>query len=165
MNVQDEQTGYQKGKSTLHQIFTIRLLIMLTKVTNETLYIGCFDIQKAFDKVPRLLMLQKLIKYGIGYCMLNALKAMYSYTSCVLTLKGKTLRQFQTYCGIRQGAASSALLFILFIDDLIELIRHRCTPESLIDTLHCLLHADDTLIISSTRVNFTEKCNLMKEYF
>ena len=66
--------------------------------------------------------------------MLNALKAMYSYTSCVLTLKGKTSRQFQTYCGIRQGAAYSALLFRLFIDDLIEFIRQRCTPESLIDT-------------------------------
>ena len=71
MKIKDGQSGFQKGKSTLHQIFTIRLLIMLANVINETLYIGSFDIQKAFDKVPCLLMLKKLIKYGIGYCMLS----------------------------------------------------------------------------------------------
>ena len=88
---------------------------------------------------------------------------MYSYTSCILTLKGKTSSQFQTYCGIRQGASSSALLFILFIDDFVEFIRQRCTPEPLIDTLHCLLHADDTLIMSTSRANFIRKCNLIRE--
>ena len=106
LNVYDEQSGFQKGKSTLYQIFTIRLLIMLAKAENVTLYIGCFDIEKAFDKVSRLLMLQKLIKYGIGYCMLNALKLIYSFTSCVLNLQGKLSSEFETRCGIRHRQIS-----------------------------------------------------------
>ena len=85
VKVQDEQSGFRKGKSTLHQIFTIYLLILLAKSMNVTLYIGCFDIAKAFDKVSRLLLLKKLIKQGIGSCMLNALKSIYSFTSCTIT--------------------------------------------------------------------------------
>ena len=137
---------------------------MLDKVMNETLFIGCFDIQKVFDKVSSLLMLNKL-KYGTGYCMLKALKAVYCYTSCILTVKGNTSCQFQTYCGIRQGAVYSSPLFILFIDNLIEFIQRKCTHEPLIDTFHCLLHADDMLIISTSRANFIRKWNLTSEYF
>ena len=45
LNVHEEQSGFDKGKSTITQIFTIRLLIEITKETNITLYIGCFDIE------------------------------------------------------------------------------------------------------------------------
>ena len=102
LNVNDEQTGFRKGKSTLTQIFTLRLLIEMAKKMNITLYIGCFDIEKAFDKVSRYLMLKKLIKCGIGSAMLCALKSIYTVTSCILTLKGKCFTEFTTICGIRQ---------------------------------------------------------------
>ena len=78
------QSGFQKLKSTLHQIFTIRLLIEIAKLTNTTLYIGMFDLEKAFDKVSRYKLLQKLIVKGIGNCMLQALKRIYKFTYCVL---------------------------------------------------------------------------------
>ena len=142
LNIHEEQTGFQKGKSTTHQIFTIRLLIALAKYMKIPLYIGCFDVEKAFDKVSRYILLKKLIKYGIGCCMLNALKSVYSYTSCILTLKGKYSAAFPTECGIRQGAASSSLLFIAFVNDLIDFINEKCDPEPLIepliDTAYCM---------------------------
>ena len=53
------QSAYQKGISTIHQVFTIRLLIALAKKTNTTLYIGPFDLEKAFDKVSRYHLLKK----------------------------------------------------------------------------------------------------------
>ena len=165
LNIHEEQTGFQKGKSTTHQIFTIRILIELAKYMKITLYIGCFDIEKAFDKVSRYILLKKLITYGIGHCMLNALKSIYSRTSCILSMKGKYSTAFPTESGIRQGAASSSLLFIAFINDLIDFIKENCDSEPLIDSLHCLLHADDTLIISTSRSLFIKKCNLMNEYF
>ena len=73
IGVHDEQTGFRKGKSTLTQLFTIRIIIELVKKSNITIYIGCFDIEQAFDKVSRLFLLKKLIKCGIGCTMLNAL--------------------------------------------------------------------------------------------
>ena len=159
------QSAFQKGKSTLHQLFTIRLLIVLAKATNTTLYIGLFDLAKAFDKVSRYQMLKKLIVKGIGNCMLQALKRIYICTYCVLSFGGNVSEKFRTFAGIRQGAASSALLFIGFIDDLVEYLEDRCPAEPLLEILHCLLHADDTLILSTDRGLFINKCNHMLDYF
>ena len=69
--VHDEQTGFEKGKSTVTQIFTMRIIISIARKSKTALYIGCFDIEKAFDKVSRLLLFQKLMKLGIGYSMLH----------------------------------------------------------------------------------------------
>ena len=38
-------------------------------------------------------------------------------------MNGKNSTKFQTTCDIRQGAPSSALLFIVFINDLIDYIQ------------------------------------------
>ena len=68
------ESAFQKGKSTILPLFTIRLLTAIAKCTGVTLYIGFFDLEKAFDKVSRHLLLKKLIDRGIGNCMLHALK-------------------------------------------------------------------------------------------
>ena len=47
---------------------------------------------------------------------------------------------------------------------MIDYIRTRCVSESLIDAMHVLLHADDTLIISTNRMLFIQKCNFMLDY-
>ena len=127
-----EQSAFQKGKSTIHQLFTLRLLIEIAKRTNTALYIGFFDIEKAFDKVSRYLLLKKLIKLGIGNCMLQALKRIYSLTSCILSFGAEFSNEFKTYTGIRQGAPSSVFLFIVFMDDLISYLKRYCIEEPLI---------------------------------
>ena len=164
IGVEEEQTAFQKGKSTIHQLFTIRILIALAYYCNITLYIGLFDLEKAFDKISRCLLLKKLIKLGIGRCMLNALKLLYLPTYCILSFYGQFSELFETCTGIRQGAASSVLLFIVFINDLIIYLKSKCVDEPLIDNLHCLLHADDTAILSTERSLFIRKCNYMLEY-
>ena len=97
--------------------------------------------------------------------MLHALKAIYTTTSCILHMRGKNSTEFKTSCGIRQGAPSSALLFIVFINDLIDFVQTRCIPEAIIDTMHILLHADDTIVLSTNVSLFIKKCNVMIEYF
>ena len=109
-------------------------------------------------------MLKKLVARGIGNCMLQALKRLYMCTYCALSGKEYS-EKFRTFTGIRQGAASSTLLFIGFIDDLIDYLEERCPPEPLLDMLHCLLHADDTAIVSTNRENFVNKCDHMLHYF
>ena len=146
-------------------IFTIRLLIEIAKATDTTLYIGLFDLAKAFDKVSRYLLLKKLVVRGISKCMLQALKRLYMCTYCVLSFGKEVSDKFRTLTGIRQGATSSTLLFIGFIDDLVDYLEERCPPEPLLDILNCLLHADDTAIISTNRELFIKKCNHMLDYF
>ena len=64
-----------------------------------------------------------------------------------------------------RGASSSTWLFITFIDGLVKFLKERCVEEPLTGLLHCLLHADDTAIVGTSREKFITKCNLMIEYF
>ena len=56
-------------------------------------------------------------------------------------------------------------VFIAFIDDLVKYLEDRCDNEPILDSLHCLLHADDTAILSTNRNLFVKKCNHMLDYF
>ena len=49
IGVSDVQSAFQKARATLHQIFTIRLLIEIAKKNNTVIYIGMFDLEKAFN--------------------------------------------------------------------------------------------------------------------
>ena len=118
-----EQTAFQKNKSTLNHIFTLRILIAMSKRYKKPLYIGFFDLSKAFDKVSRVLLIKSLINMGIGACLLEAIKATYSVTRCVLKGFGKLSDVFQTFSGIKQGAPSSVILFIIFMDDVIDVLK------------------------------------------
>ena len=80
-------------------------------------------------------------------------------------LSKRIFENFRTFSGIRQGLASSALLFIAFVDDLIDYLEEKCPIEPILQTLHCLLHADDTAIIGTNRELFIQKCNRMLQYF
>ena len=80
----------------------------------------------AFDKVSRLLLVKSLIKLGIGSCLLEAIKMSYKVTRCVLKGFGKLPDLFQTFSGIMQGALSSVILFIIFMDDVIKILKEKC---------------------------------------
>ena len=163
--INPEQTAFQKGKSTLDQVFTLRVIIALAKKYNKPLFVGFFDLSKAFDKVSRVQLLKCLVKLGIGTCILEAIKAMYMCTRCVLKSAGKLSEIFYTYSGIKQGAPSSVILFIIFMDDVINELKEKCANEFIIKNVHCLLHADDTLIMSLDYKQFVHKCNVLVNSF
>ena len=116
----------------------------MVKIKNTTLYVGFFDLFKAFDRVSRFL-LKVLVKMGVGYIMLNMLKCIYSTTQCILKGFGKLSEVFETHSGIKQGVSSSVILFIMSLDD-IDILKEQCVEEPILGKLHCLLHADDTLL-------------------
>ena len=58
----NNQFGFQKGKSTVDCIFTLHSIIAKTLDAGEKLYCIFIDYEKAFDKIDRSLLWQKLLK-------------------------------------------------------------------------------------------------------
>ena len=50
---------------------------------------------------------------------------------------------------------------ITFLDDVIGILKEKCVLEPILGNLHCLLHADDTLVTSTNRDLFRTKCNIL----
>ena len=89
---------------------------------------------------------------------------MYSTTRCIVKAGQKLSDIFMTHSGIKQGAPS-VILFVIFMDEFIDIIKDKCIKENIIGILHMLLHADDTAILSTSRVVFTYKCNILLAAF
>ena len=156
--------AFQKGKSTLLQIFIHRLIIEICKKRKLTIYIAFVDLEKAFDKVSRFLFLARLVTLAISNEMLGAPKRIYSCTCCILCFYGCYSEVFVTRTGIRQRSASTVFLFIFFMDGLFSFLRAQCQPEDIIGSFHALVYADDTLIMSTNRDRLIHKCNQMMIY-
>ena len=110
------QAGAQKGRCCTEQILALRLLIDFAKFKKETLYILFVDYSKAYDKVPRRKMLNYLKSIGCGRLMLLAIQSMYRCTKNVL--KSAIIN---STIGVRQGAPTSCLLFVIYIDRMVQI--------------------------------------------
>lgn len=141
------QFGFRKAHSTTHAIinlFEATLDGLETKLKVGGVYL---DISKAFDTVSHDILLRKLEHYGIRA---NALLWFESYlkdrTQYVEVNKCKS-KPYKTNISVPQGGVLSAILFILFTNDIIIASRE----------LKFSIYADDTcLIIAIERDEYNE---------
>ncbi len=81
--------------------------------------------------------------------------AMYRVTDSVL---GTVI--ISVAVGVRQGSPTSCLLFILYVYDLIKLVKESCAPERFFSWLHLLVLMDDTVLFSTSRESMLRKLEL-----
>ena len=153
-----EQAGSQKGRGCLEHITTLRLISELAKKMIK-LYIVFVDFAQAYDKVSRVVLFTILKRLGCGATMLLALIAMYKTTQSVIGTAVITAS-----VGVRQGSPTSCLLFVIFVNDLIKLVKERCGPDGFLAWLHLLMFMDDTVFLSTSRQGIENKLALLKEF-
>ena len=154
-----EQAGCQAGRGCMEHIVALRLVIDLAKRKKMKLYVTFVDFSQAYDKVPRNMLFTVLKRLGCGAIMLGALIAMYRVTNCVI---GSAI--VSATIGVRQGSPTSCLLFVLFVNDLIHLIKQNCDVDGFLAWLHVLVLMDDTVLLATTRANMIKKIQLLNRF-
>ena len=154
-----EQAGAQKGRGCTEHIVTLRLLTDMARKKKKTLFVVFVDFSQAYDLVPRNILFNILKRLGCGAVMLAALVAIYKVTNSIIGTAVVT-----TTVGVRQGSSTSCLLFVLYINDLIKLIKENCNPDGFLSWLHLLVLMDDTVLLATTRENIIKKVALLKQY-
>ena len=150
------QAGAQKGRGCIEQIMSLRLLIDFVKYKKRKLYVLFVDYSKAYDKVPRRKMLTYLKAIGCGKFMLLAIQNMYKCTKNIL--KSAVV---ESSVGVRQGAPTSCLLFVIYID---KMIKERIDIDGFLGELHALLLMDDTVIVATSRDMCKRKFEILMDY-
>ena len=148
----DNQFGFQKGKSTVDCIFTLYSIIAKTLGIGEKLYCVFIDYEKAFDKIDRSFLWQKLLTEQVSGKFVNALRSMYTVVKSCVKYGSNTSRFFNSYNGLKQGDPSSPLLFMLFINDIVQNINTNLDDIFTIDELQLflLLYADDAVVFAKS---------------
>ena len=154
-----EQAGGQEKRSCIEHIVCLRLLCDLARRKKLKLFVLFVDFAKAYDMVPRHMLLQILKRLGCGAVMLAAMVAMYSVTQSVI---GSVL--ITTTLGVRQGSPTSCLLFIIYINDLIKLVKEGMGIDGFLSWLHILVLMDDTVLLATTRNSIIKKTQILQNY-
>ena len=85
-------------------------------------------------------------------------------SSCVL-LSGSTSRWFKLGQGIRQGSVLSAKLYLVFVNELLDMLMKRRLDTSLLDLrVNCPTQADDIALVSPTIADFQRMLKICECY-
>ena len=135
----DNQFGFRPNRSAYMAILEMFDKIS-SAVDNGHFSVGIFiDLSKAFDTINHSILLDKLSYYGIRGVALDWFRSYLQSRQQYVFLNGFSSTLKNIDCGVPQGSILGPLMFILYINDIVN-----CS-----DILSLILFADDTNIFCS----------------
>lgn len=131
----DKQYGFIKGRSTTLQL--LEVLEKWTKALDEGFEVDCIytDFMKAFDKVPHQRLMKKIENYGIKDPVLGWIRDFLSDRYQSVAINNIYSDWKEVISGIPQGSVLGPILFVLYINDLPNMVESEA-----------YLFADDTKV-------------------
>ena len=128
-----KQYGFISGRSTSLQLLNV--IDKWTEALDQGLYIDCIymDFMKAFDRVPHERLLSKMKAYGISNGILCWVRDFLSDRIQKVIVNGSSSNWSEVTSGIPQGSVLGPLLFVIYINDLPDVVNSEA-----------FLFADDT---------------------
>ena len=132
-----KQFGFINGRSTVLQL--LHVLKIWTEIIDQggTLDAIYCDFMKAFDKVPHKRLIYKLDKYGIKGNILGWIHSFLNGRTQKVNINGSFSTAAPVSSGIPQGSVLGPILFVIYINDL---------PDVIDKNSFAYLFADDTKI-------------------
>jgi len=160
----DKQFGFKANNSCAHAILVLKQILNLAKHFKMRLYISAIDAAKAFDKVNRDILWNRLIEMQVPLIYVIAIKEYYSKSVMMMELEGDFSKMFKTTLGVRQGGVLSPLFFCIYIDNLLKSLQEMELGVKIGKMcIDVLAYADDILIITHTRINMQLMLNRLSE--
>ena len=147
-SISKSQHGFVNKRSCLSNLLETVDAVLDILETGDPVDILYLDFCKAFDTVPHYRLLTKIESMGITGNTLNIVQDFLSGRSMTTVVRGSYSMSKAVLSGVPQGSVLGPLLFVLYINDLPDNIKHNI----------CKLFADDLKIIANAN-RYSEVCH------
>ena len=161
----EEQAGFRPKRSTMEQIFNLRILIEKHLQHQKDIYHNFIDFRKAFDRVWHDGLWQVLRQFNIDNCLIEIIKALYDNAHSAVFMNNQVGTSFKTTVGVRQGCLLSPVLFNLFLENIMTetLQNHQSTISIGGRSLCNLRFADDIDLMGGSKQELQNLTNRLSE--
>ena len=161
----DEQNGFRSKRSCNDHIFSLYSLIKNSLNDKKEIYTCFVDFRKAFDMVPRDLLLYRLLEMGIDGKMYSAIKSIYRKASCSVRLNGSMSEWFDTNQGLKQGDNFSPTGFAAYLNPLISELKAAGIGVKMGDINVCVLaYADDIVLCAENELDLQRLVDILCQW-
>ena len=166
--VNNDQTGFIKGRFIGENIRLIQGIINYTATQNIPGQLLFLDFEKAFDTVERSFIWKTLESFNFGSSIINWIKLCYqNIESCILN-NGWASGYFTLDRGVRQGCPLSPYIFIICVELLAEKIRQNKTVKGISvqnEEIKISQFANDaTIILDGSKESFTAALQHLEQF-
>ena len=119
--VDDYQAGFTSGKSTINNIFMLRMMGEKYWEYNHSAWHVFVDFKQAYDSVHRPSLWMILEHFSVPRKLIQLIRACYSNTTGKVRVNGQLTDDFTYQSGLKQGCALSCLLFNIVLEYIMRL--------------------------------------------
>jgi hypothetical protein len=114
-----EQMGFQKGRSCIGQVNTLRIILEQFNEFQSPLYLIFIDFEKAFDSINKNKMWDAIRILGIPEKIIRLIQQLYKNYTCQVKNNGKLSEPIIVESGVKQGCLLVYFIFngIGYYDD------------------------------------------------